>query len=321
MQCIDVFNGDADGLCALTQLRLAEPRPSSLVTGVKRDIQLLDRVAAGPGHRVTVLDISLDSNRGALERLLGSGAAVDYFDHHFAGTIPAHPGLHAVIDNSPNVCTSLLVDRHLGGTQALWAITGAFGDNLPEVAAPLAAARGLTMAEAAQLRELGEALNYNAYGESVADLRYPPAALARLLLDAREPFAFITGGSHFTTLREGLAEDIARTRNLVPLLDGPAAAAYLLPGAAWARRVSGMFANHLALAHPGRAHAILTHHSSGGYTVSVRAPKARPSGADTLCRRFASGGGRGAAAGINHLPEESLAQFLDSMRKQFAAGT
>ena len=41
----DVFNGDADGICALIQLRLAEPRPDAvLVTGVKRDIQLLGHI-------------------------------------------------------------------------------------------------------------------------------------------------------------------------------------------------------------------------------------------------------------------------------------
>jgi len=38
----DVFNGDADGICALTQLRNAQPREAELITGVKRDINLLD---------------------------------------------------------------------------------------------------------------------------------------------------------------------------------------------------------------------------------------------------------------------------------------
>ncbi|MGB5082223.1 MAG: acetyltransferase, partial [Burkholderiales bacterium] len=38
MRRVDVFNGDADGLCSLRQLRLAEPAESQLVTGVKRDI-------------------------------------------------------------------------------------------------------------------------------------------------------------------------------------------------------------------------------------------------------------------------------------------
>lgn len=42
---IYAFNGDADGLCALQQLRLAEGADAVLVTGVKRDIHLLKRVA------------------------------------------------------------------------------------------------------------------------------------------------------------------------------------------------------------------------------------------------------------------------------------
>ncbi len=37
----DVVNGDADGICALHQLRLADPRAARLISGVKRDIALL----------------------------------------------------------------------------------------------------------------------------------------------------------------------------------------------------------------------------------------------------------------------------------------
>jgi hypothetical protein len=76
MRYVDVFNGDADGLGALQQLRLAEPVDSILVTGIKRDIALLERVIAGAGDLVTVLDISLESNREALVRLLEAGARV-----------------------------------------------------------------------------------------------------------------------------------------------------------------------------------------------------------------------------------------------------
>ena len=82
------FNGDADGLCALQQLRLDDPRDATLVTGVKRDIGLLRRVHATAGDDVTVLDISLDANRADLNRLLDACAAVRYFDHHYAGELP-----------------------------------------------------------------------------------------------------------------------------------------------------------------------------------------------------------------------------------------
>jgi hypothetical protein len=56
MAHFDVFNGDADGICSLLQLRLAAPIDSVLVTGVKCDTGLLPRVIAQPGDIVTVFD-------------------------------------------------------------------------------------------------------------------------------------------------------------------------------------------------------------------------------------------------------------------------
>ena len=81
----DVFNGDADGICALLQLRQLEPRSATLITGVKRDIQLLQKIDPQAGDRVTVLDISMAKNKVALELALGKGATVFYVDHHAAG--------------------------------------------------------------------------------------------------------------------------------------------------------------------------------------------------------------------------------------------
>src|SRR5688572_21602301 len=139
----DIFNGDADGLCALHQLRLAAPRAAELVTGVKRDVKLLQRVAAGPGDELTVLDISMKSNAAALAAVLERGARVTWFDHHVAGDIPQNSGLEAHIDTSPTVCTSLIVDRHLNGAHRLWAVVAAFGDNL--VSSAVAAAQPLKL--------------------------------------------------------------------------------------------------------------------------------------------------------------------------------
>ena len=62
MKCYDVFNGDADGIISLVQLRLAEPRDAKLITGRKRDIKLLSRLDVKQGDQVTVLDISMRSN-------------------------------------------------------------------------------------------------------------------------------------------------------------------------------------------------------------------------------------------------------------------
>ncbi|MFZ1767539.1 MAG: acetyltransferase, partial [Candidatus Nitrotoga sp.] len=76
MTIYDIFNGDADGICALHQLRLAHPANSILVTGVKRDISLLAQVQAEVDDQITVLDIAMGKNREALLLALDRGAQV-----------------------------------------------------------------------------------------------------------------------------------------------------------------------------------------------------------------------------------------------------
>jgi hypothetical protein len=317
MSVIDVFNGDADGLCALHQLRLSEPASATLVTGVKRDIKLLGRVSASRADQVTVLDVSLDSNRAPLLTMLDAGVQVTYFDHHFSGEIPQHENLVAHIDTAADVCTSLLVDRHMGGRWRNWAIVAAFGDNLREVGLRLAQEAGLSDAQTAAFSRLGECLNYNAYGETVQDLHFDPADLFRQMQPYPDPARFIAESDTFKRLSQGYEEDLACAVALKPHAEAPHATAIVMPDAPWARRVSGVYANQLSQAQPGRAHAILSTNSRGGYTVSVRAPIARASGADDLCRRFPTGGGRKAAAGINDLPRSDLDRFIVEFQRAF----
>jgi hypothetical protein len=314
----DVFNGDADGLCALHQLRLVRPLPSVLVTGPKRDIALLRRVRAGNGDALTALDLSLDVNRAALVALLDRGVTVEYFDHHHAGEVPAHPRLTVHLDASPGVCTGMLVARHLGGAQRIWAVVAAFGDNLAAAAGELAMPLGLEGGQLAALRELGDILAYNAYGDSAADLIVQPADLYRCLSRYSDPFRFLREEAVLRTIGEARRADLALARGCPPAARLPGATAYVLPDAAWSRRVRGAFGNELARASPQRAHAVLTPDGSGGYTVSVRAPLSRPQGADALCRRFATGGGRAAAAGINRLAAEDLELFLRRLQLAFS---
>jgi hypothetical protein len=313
----DVFNGDADGLCALHQLRLENPAPAELVTGVKRDITLLDRVEASTGDHVTVLDISLDRNRKGLMRLLEAGASIEYFDHHYAGEIPTHGNLVAHIDLSAEICTSILVDRHLRGHYRLWAIVAAFGDNLGQGARILAQDAGLTEPEIRKLASLGEYLNYNGYGERLQDLHFDPAILYEKMRPYADPFDFIANSSAFDRLAAGFHNDIRKAAPIPPLRAGGHHSAYVLPDEAWARRAAGLFANKLAIDNPMDAHAVLTSNRYGDYTVSVRAPIADPQGADTLCLKFETGGGRRAAAGIDRLPADALDRFLAMFAEQF----
>ena len=313
-----VFNGDADGICAAHQLRLAGLDAGQVVTGVKRDIVLLERVDATVGDHVVAADISLDANRGALARVLAAGARVTWYDHHHAGEVPVTAALEAHIDTASDTCTSLIVDTQLGGRFRHWAIVAAFGDNLVEVGQALGRACGIGDTPLAALRELGELMNYNAYGENVADLHVAPAALFAHLAGYDEPADFIAEGDFVPRLRTGMADDLSLARAVAPLAADLAGTIVLLPEAAWARRVNGVFANEQARSHPGRAHAVLVTVNEG-YLVSVRAPLMRPAGADALCRRFATGGGRARAAGINHLPDVDLGRFCTMFREHFAA--
>lgn len=309
-----VFNGDADGICAAHQLRLAGTAPDRVVTGVKRDIALLERVMPGPGDRVIVADISLDANRAALERLLAGDTTIEWYDHHHAGDIPHSPHLSAHIDTASDTCTSLIVDAHLGGSRRAWAVVAAFGDNLHEAARRTAASLDLRADEIEQLRELGELMNYNAYGATEADLHVKPGDLFARVAPCADPRAFIAADSFVAQLRDGFAADLAAAAN-VPSVGDARAAMFVLPPRPWARRVNGVFANQLARSTPARAHAVLVA-VPGGFVVSVRAPLAQPTGADTLCRAFA-GGGRARAAGINLLRAADLGAFQAAFSAAF----
>ena len=322
MSYIDVFNGDADGICALHQLRLAEPRPDArLVTGVKRDIKLLARIQEVRDTDITVLDISLDRNRDALERLLGQQNTVLYIDHHFSGLIPENSGLQTHIDTSPQTCASLIVDTLLQGRYKAWAIAGAFGDNLDEAAINNTSKLRLNEADVKKLKEIGILLNYNGYGASLEDLFYPPDELYRQVQSFEDPLDFHAQSPALKTLREGYNNDMQRATEFAPSRESVQGRIYTFPGKPWARRVVGVYSNKLAREKPGMAHALLIFNSDGTLRISVRAPLNNRTGADELCRQFPSGGGRAAAAGINNLPAEQLEQFHSAFFNQFNLDT
>jgi len=314
------FNGDADGLCALQQLRLTDSREATLVTGVKRDIQLLRRVNAMAGDEITVLDISLDANRDDLHRLLEAGATVRYFDHHYAGELPRHPNLEAHIEESGDVCTSTLVDRHLAGRHRPWAIVAAFGDNLKDLAVRMVEDAGMDATTATTLERLGVGLNYNAYGSTVSDLCFDPEDLAGQMLPFADPMEFVRRSPAFARLGACFDEDMQRARALEPTREVPGATMVVLPDEAWARRAIGVLANELARAQPDCAIAIVSPRAQGGFTVSVRVPPQHPVAADEFCRTFPTGGGRRLAAGINHMPAAELDRFAVTFEARFRAG-
>ncbi len=309
----DVFNGDADGIFALHQLRLDDPRPDALlITGVKRNISLLKQIPQGSVSSVTVLDVSLDKNRDELISLLVQGSKVLYIDHHFAGEIPRGASLSHHINPSAQVCTSLLVNSLLDGKYPLWAACGAFGDNLNEKALEVATRAGASPSETEQLREMGVLFNYNGYGGSETDLHFHPAELYRQLQGFTDPLTFYRKKDTIKILREGYRRDLKEVLKIDNTSTQPPHRIYYLPNQRWARRMAGVFSNIKAREEKKGAHAILVSNGDGTYQVSVRAPLSDARNADTLCRQFPTGGGRAASAGINFLPAEMLDDFIQT---------
>lgn len=311
----DIFNGDADGIIALLQLRLAEPRESVLITGIKRDIQLVQQVDLDTIKSMTILDISMEKNVGALNNALSRNIDTLYIDHHRAGEVPSSPFLNAIIDTDANTCTSLLVNQYLDGRYVHWAIAAAFGDNMTDAAIKLSEEVGLTQTEQKQLKALGIYVNYNGYGQSVDDLHFHPADLYSKLIKYDNPLSLVAEqGSVFEVLEKAYHQDMARAQKADVLADNECIKVVLLPDEAWSRRVSGVFGNELANQAPDKAHAVLSYNADGvSYTVSVRAPLKNKQGADNICVQFPTGGGRAAAAGINKLPITQTDQFIESL--------
>ncbi|MEZ8850989.1 DHH family phosphoesterase [Vibrio cyclitrophicus] len=316
----DVFNGDADGIIALLQLRFAEPKESILVTGVKRDIQLLKQVDIDQAESVTALDISMEKNLPELEVLLQNNVKVFYCDHHRSGDIPQSDNLDALINLDAEMCTSLLVNNRLGGQFAKWAVVAAFGDNLFASANKLAQEIRLTESEIEFLKELGTLINYNGYGAVLNDLHIAPADLYQQLTAYADPLSLLDDeSSPYHTLKKGYELDRNQVLSVKSVHSDTQCKVFELPCEAWARRISGVFGNELTNQSPDLAHAVLTLNASEqDYTVSVRAPLNNRVGADDICSLFPTGGGRKAAAGINALTLDDKQKFINTLSAYYA---
>ncbi|TOB15549.1 acetyltransferase [Vibrio parahaemolyticus] len=315
----DIFNGDADGIIALLQLRLADPIDSQLITGVKRDIKLVEKVDVQAGDELTVLDISMEKNMAGLEQALAQGAHVFYADHHKAGDIPQHGNLDVHIDLDANMCTALIVDKLLEGRFHTWAITAAYGDNLIAKADALADQAGLNNEQKAQLKELGTLINYNGYGSKVDDLHFHPADLYRALVQYISPFKVIEDkASPYYQLQLAYQQDMDAAQAVPATYESDTLKLFDLPNTAASRRISGVYGNWLANQNPDSAHAVLTENADGTYTVSLRAPLNNKQGAVAVCGQFPTGGGREAAAGINALRKEDVNAFIDAVETYYA---
>lgn len=316
MTSFDIFNGDADGLCGITQLRLANPKHSTCITGVKRNNILLNDARLSANSQLTVVDISLHSNLRGLTRALDQECSVEWFDHHHPGVIPKHRNLVTHIDTDPHVCSSLIINKLLNNRFARWAIVAAFGDNLEESAYSLAATCDTPEVTIDVLKDLGVCINYNSYGACIEDLHYHPETLYNIMQEFDEPMNLVAETDILPTLKAHYEADLTSARNTPIKAINDYVAIAILPNTKWARRISGIYANTLSNRFPDRAHAILIE-KSDGYTVSIRAPKANPVNAQMVALKFETGGGRHTAAGIQHFTADQTNKLVHELTQQY----
>lgn len=321
---IDVFNGDADGIFSLIQLRKVNPvdaEKQRLVTGVKRDISLVSKISDTEANQasITVLDISFDKNKHDIARVLLEAKSVFYCDHHQAKMLFEDERLTTLINTASTVCTALLINDYLQNAQPLWAATAAYGDGLDDSAEQLANVLQLTVEQKASLKELGMLVNYNSYGNTEADLHYPPAVLYKSLITYDDPFAVIAdAASPYARLKAGYDADLENARAMLVQSDAKAVLVVELPNAPWANRITGTYGNLLAAENRDKAIVIVSSNLHDSLTISLRAPKDNLYGAADICGQFETGGGREGAAGINALPATELSQFVKLVSQTYS---
>ena len=279
------YNGDADGICSMVQWGLVHGIEGKRITGVKRDIELLKKVSAKEGDELVVMDISLARNASLASDFERNGVKIQWFDHHLAGSYKGN--IDTYIDNSPSVCTAIIVQEYLG-IKSNWSQVALHGDGLSGVS------------NMPSLKELGELLNYNGYGKDISDLHFHPDNLLLSCMQAKTPEMFLET-KEFEILKKGFAKDIEKSES-ISLRDG----AYILPNEAWARRVVGVFAHRINS--KGSGPHVIAIEKEGSYQISLRGQ----SGIGELCAMF-GGGGRETAGGIDDLPKEDMAALMNEV--------
>ena len=314
----DVFNGDTDGIFAWHQLRLTHPRDAEIVTGVKRDVNLASKVNAEDGDLVTIMDVSHAKNRKDVQRILDSGAIIEYFDHHDPKELIEHPNITYHINTEPNISTGLIVNSHVNGQNRLWSIATAFGDNHLDLAMNMAKSESLSDEQVLILKQIGLVVNYNSYGQTIEDLFYSPEEIAEAARACgSDIFKFLEQGDIFSTLLENFNADMSSAVCQEPFSISENGVIYTLPNEAWTHRIMGSFSNHLVSTNKNLACAIAVLNSDGTYRISVRSSINNPHGAGNLCGNF-GGGGREKAGGINNLPASDMNTFKEEFDKVFS---
>ncbi len=293
------------------------PKDSEVFTGVKRDVKLLRHCTNIENARFTVFDISLLSNRDNVNTILNKGNSIRWFDHHEPGDTDLGDDFEIFVDADPNCCTNILVDKFLEGLYRPWTICGAYGDNLHEQAEKLNPC--FNESSMSQLKEIGETLNYNGYGNKESDLTVHPKDVYLDIKNYESPFQYRDKSDVYYKIHTQMKSDEAELSSSEIMHDTQTGKVILLPDSRASIRYSGIYSNEQTTNNPDKAFAILTLVDGENYRISIRSPKTNPYGASKLALQFPTGGGREKAAGVNELPISELNQFIEKFEEVYGA--
>ena len=318
MKYLDFFNGDADGIISLHQYRMHYPQNSEVFTGVKRDVELLRHCTDIKKSKFTVFDVSLLSNKDHVNKILSNGNTIRWFDHHEPGETKLGDNFEIFVDTDPNCCTNILVDKYIDGLHRPWTICGAYGDNLHEQAEKLNPC--FNEIYMSYLKEIGETLNYNGYGNQESDLTAHPKDVYLDIKDYESPFEYRKKSILYNKINTQMKSDESELNSSEVLYSSDSGSIILLPDTKASIRYSGIYSNKQTTDNPNKAFAILTNINDDTYRISIRSPKNNPVGASKLALSFPTGGGREKAAGINELPKTELKKFIDKFEDIYGDG-
>ena len=264
----------------------------------------------------TVFDVSLLSNIEYVKQILKKKNKIKWFDHHEPGETNLGKNFSIKVDSDPNCCTNILVDKHIDGLHRPWTICGAFGDNLHEQAEKLNPC--FDEQTMYKLKEIGETLNYNGYGNKESDLTVHPKDVYLDLKQYESPFRYRSKSEIYNKIYTQMKSDEKELSSSEILHETNTGKIILLPDTKASIRYSGIYSNQQTTDNPDKAFAILTLTNNDNYRISIRSPKNNPYGASKLALSFPTGGGREkVATGVNELPKDQLKNFIEKFEETY----
>ena len=162
-----------------------------------------------------------------------------------------------------------------------------------------------------ELKEIGETLNYNGYGNQESDLTVHPKDVYLDIQKYKSPFQYKKLSEIYNKINTQMKSDETELNSSEILHTSKTGNIILLPTQKHLLDTR-IYSNKQTTDNPSKAFAILTNINEDTYRISIRSPKNNPVGASKLALSFPTSGGREKdLVKINELPKTELKNFIE----------